>query len=212
MSAAQTLSARVHDAILEMVIDSGASSEDLLLTEGELVERFGVSKAPVREALLRLCAEEVLKSIPRYGYVVVQLGAKSGRDNLAVRKVLELTFLEKNFDLFTPEKLDEMEKHLSANRKKCEEDPTIWTIWQANQEFHCELISVADNRYLAKHLKNCIDVEQRYYAQNHYKENRRFVLDFTPESHENILRAIREGNREKALELLDQDITDGKTV
>lgn len=64
----KTLSAQVHDAILEMIIDSGSDSDNMLLTERELVERFGVSKAPVREALLRLCTEEVLSSIPRCGY------------------------------------------------------------------------------------------------------------------------------------------------
>ena len=84
---AKTLSAQIHDSILEMVIDSGAASEELLLTESELVDRFGVSKAPVREALLRLCSEDVLKSIPRCGYVVVRLGKKSGKDNLIVRRM-----------------------------------------------------------------------------------------------------------------------------
>ena len=212
MSETKTLSARIHDAILEMVIDSGASSEEMLLTEGELVERFGVSKAPVREALLRLCSEEVLKSIPRCGYVVVQLGEKSGRDNLEVRKMLELTSLERYFDRFTPERLDEMEKRLAASRKMCETEPTVWKIWQANLDFHCDLISVSGNRYLVKHLKNCIDVEQRYYAQNHYTGAKKFVLEFTPESHENILKAIRKGNREKALSLLMHDIGDGKTI
>ena len=60
----------------------------MLLTERELVERFQVSKAPIREALLRLCNEEVLTSIPRCGYVVVRIGDRSGRDNLQVRGIL----------------------------------------------------------------------------------------------------------------------------
>ncbi|MBQ6381975.1 MAG: GntR family transcriptional regulator [Clostridia bacterium] len=212
MTINKTLSEQIHDSILEMVIDAGGSSEELLLTEGDLVERFGVSKAPVREALLRLCSEEVLKSIPRCGYVVVQLGEKSGRENLEVRKLLELTSLDRYFNRFTEDKLDEIGRRLTASREQYGQEATVWQIWQANLEFHCDLISVSDNRYLVKHLKNCIGVEQRYYAQNHFRREGKFNVHFTPEAHENILKMIRKGNKEKALKLLDCDIGDGRTI
>ncbi len=206
---AKTLSAQIHDSILEMVIDSGAASEELLLTESELVDRFGVSKAPVREALLRLCSEEVLKSIPRCGYVVVRLGKKSGKDNLTVRRMLELNSLNQYFDLFTKEKVDEIAGHLNEKREQYGHEATIWQIWQANVEFHCDLISVSDNRYLVKHLEKCMEVERRYYAQNIYNREKHFRQKFFPEAHENILKAIREGKKEKAMKLLDFDIGDG---
>ena len=212
MTINKTLSEQIHDSILEMVIDAGGSSEELLLIEGDLVERFGVSKAPVREALLRLCSEEVLKSIPRCGYVVVQLGEKSGRENLEVRKLLELTSLDRYFNRFTEDKLDEIGRRLTASREQYGQEATVWQIWQANLEFHCDLISVSDNRYLVKHLKNCIGVEQRYYAQNHFRREGKFNVHFTPEAHENILKMIRKGNKEKALKLLDCDIGDGRTI
>ena len=67
-----TLTAQVHDRILEMIIQN-PSGEQLVLNERRLMEQLGVSKAPVREALIRLCSEGVLVSVPRFGYVVVQL-------------------------------------------------------------------------------------------------------------------------------------------
>ena len=206
---AKTLSAQIHDSILEMVIDSGAASEELLLTESELVDRFGVSKAPVREALLRLCSEDVLKSIPRCGYVVVRLGKKSGKDNLIVRRMLELNSLNQYFDLFTKEKVDEIAGHLNEKREQYGQEATIWQIWQANLEFHCDLISVSENRYLVRHLEKCMEVERRYYAQNIYNREKHFRQQFFPEAHENILKAIREGKKDKAMKLLDFDIGDG---
>ena len=125
----QSLSSKVHDGILEMIIDAGAASENMLLTESALVDRFGVSKAPVREALLRLCAEDVLTSIPRCGYVVVRLGEKSGRDNLIVRSMLETSSLQEYFHLYTPEILDRLDAELMQARKVCQEDHSIWTVW-----------------------------------------------------------------------------------
>lgn len=202
----KTLSAQIHDAILEFIIDSGADSENLLLTERELVEKYGVSKAPVREALLRLCAEEVLHSIPRCGYVVVRLGEKSGRDNLAVRDMLELSALERNFDAITPEIIAQLDLRLREARAACPKDASIWTVWQYNIRFHSDLISIGNNPYLLKHLTNCIEVERRFYAQNHWMTSGRFETEFHPEAHEQILEAIRDGNKALALERLHRDI------
>lgn len=209
---AKTLSAQIHDAILEMIIDAGTDSEKILLTERELVEKFGVSKAPVREALLRLCAEDVLSSIPRCGYVVVRLGEKSGRDNLAVRQILELSSLDMYFDAFTPERIREIEEHLKVSIKGLEENPTIWQVWQANLDFHCDLIATSGNHYMEKHLKNCLEVERRFYAQNHYIAANRFISVFHPEPHEKILDAIRRGDRALALQTLKTDISDDPLV
>ena len=47
----ENLSDKIHDRILEMIIQN-PSEEEQVLTENKLVEMFGVSKAPVREALI----------------------------------------------------------------------------------------------------------------------------------------------------------------
>ncbi len=48
-----------------------------------------MSKAPVWEALIRLCSEGVLEIIPRYGYVVVRLTEKDEKDVVSMRLMLE---------------------------------------------------------------------------------------------------------------------------
>ena len=91
-------------------------------------------------------------------------------------------------------------------RKVCQEDHSIWTVWQKNMDFHCSLIGVSGNPCLVQHLTRCIEVERRYYAQNFFSTNKRFEAELHPEAHENILAAIRRGERLLALELLRRDI------
>lgn len=43
----ETLTDKVHDGVLEMIIQN-AAPEDIVLNESRLTEVFGVSKAPVR--------------------------------------------------------------------------------------------------------------------------------------------------------------------
>ena len=93
----ELLSEKIHDEILELIIKN-ATEEEQVLNEKRLVELFGVSKAPIREALIKLCSEGVLKNIPRYGYVVVKMKEKDARDILKIRCILELEALKDGFE------------------------------------------------------------------------------------------------------------------
>ena len=60
--AADRVYAHVKQGVLERTYEGGT-----LLTEGELAEAVGVSRTPVREALLRLEAEGLIKLYPKKG-------------------------------------------------------------------------------------------------------------------------------------------------
>ncbi|MBR2596770.1 MAG: GntR family transcriptional regulator, partial [Solobacterium sp.] len=74
----------VYNAILEDIFELRLKPGDIL-NEKALVERFGCSKSPVREALLTLCNERVLRSMPRYGYEVVRLSSQDVRELMELR-------------------------------------------------------------------------------------------------------------------------------
>ena len=92
----ESLTDRIHDSILEMIIKN-PSDEEQVLNEKRLMELFGVSKAPVREALIKLCSEGVLRNVPRFGYTVVRMNEQDVRDTLKLRALLETKALEMAF-------------------------------------------------------------------------------------------------------------------
>ncbi|HET9580864.1 MAG TPA: GntR family transcriptional regulator [Usitatibacter sp.] len=59
------------------------------LREGELAERFSVSKSPVRDALSRLVQEGLVHVMPRQGYRVAPISLRDVRDMFQYRAVLE---------------------------------------------------------------------------------------------------------------------------
>jgi DNA-binding GntR family transcriptional regulator len=75
MTADATLTSRAYDilrqAIAEMPIYDG-SDDDHWLDERALAEDLGISRTPVREALLRLESEGVVRAVPRKGIYVVK--------------------------------------------------------------------------------------------------------------------------------------------
>lgn len=80
--------ATLRDDILACRLRPGAE-----LREQALAARLGVSKSPVREALLRLAQERLVTIQPRQGYRVAPVSLVEAADLLELRRVLELACL-----------------------------------------------------------------------------------------------------------------------
>jgi DNA-binding GntR family transcriptional regulator len=81
-------SARIQAALRERII-----SMHLLpgapLSEKEITEAYGVSRTPVREALLRLSEERLVDIYPQYGTFVSRIRVETLKDAMAIRGALE---------------------------------------------------------------------------------------------------------------------------
>lgn len=105
----ENLKKKVYDHIMEAIIQ-GEYSPDDILSESMLTEKYNVSKSPVREALVQLCSENVLKSIPRCGYMVVRITRSDIEDILDYRAAFEAGMLRQVIDSIEPHQLAELEE------------------------------------------------------------------------------------------------------
>ena len=198
-----SLADQIHDRILEMIIRNPANEEQVL-NEKRLVEAFSVSKAPVREALVRLCSEGVVHSVPRFGYVVDRISEEDERVSKMLRLKLEQEALTISFPRLTPQQLEMLERQI--NRAALKQHVDVWTVWQDNMEFHMLLASFAESRVLNKFLKECLDLERRIYAQNSWNRTNNLDDSVDLEGHRPIYQALKNGNFEQALKCLERDI------
>ena len=203
-----SLKDRVHDQILEMIIKN-ASTEDMVMNEKRLAELLDVSKLTVREALIMLCSEGVLKSVPRYGYLVVQVRESERQEAVWVRRLLETEALKCSFPSLGEEQMRALGNQIrSASAKK---NVDVWKVWEDNEEFHLLLASFADNRVLNDCLKKCLDMLKRFYAQNYWRSRNTLTASVESGSHQDIYKQILAGNLQKSLALLERDI-DGNGI
>jgi len=133
----------VKRAILERAYDGGT-----LLTEGEVAEAVGVSRTPVREALLRLEAEGLLRLYPKKGALVLPVSAKDIDDVLEVRELVETHAAAKAWErrsVLVPELealLDTMRRHLVAGEPRA--------LMEADREFHAAIVGATGNPILTR--------------------------------------------------------------
>lgn len=193
---------QVYVAVLRDILD-GEYPQDAVINEKTLMEKFGVSKAPVREALVQLCSEGFIRNIPRYGYQLITITPSEIVEMVEYRKVIELGALERAAAQITKENIEEL-KVLNQQVKLVDQKHEVKIHWEMNQDFHKKLCSFCGNRYLEKaldaSLKVCARISNQYYVKvwEHKQEG--------AYKHKQIVQAIEEGEIERAKVILAEDI------
>jgi DNA-binding GntR family transcriptional regulator len=177
------------------------------LKEKDLSEKFGVSKAPVREALIELSKENIVKSIPRAGYRIVQFTGKDIFQATELRLILELSMLDTIIDSIRPESLQrlygEMEK-FNAIKRRGKVPLDVW--WNSNISFHVALNAEGGNSMLTGVLESALFRLWRAIAQLFWSGNPEDYIDIEPDNHIALLQAIEGKNNARAREILSEDI------
>lgn len=88
-TAASHVLAHLRQAILAMDLKPGVA-----LSEKDLTERFGVSRTPVREALIRLAEEKLVDIFPQSGTFVSRIPVAALPEAVIIRKALETAALD----------------------------------------------------------------------------------------------------------------------
>lgn len=96
-TAAQLVERDLRKAIIELELPPGAR-----LSEHEIAARLGVSRQPVREALIRLAEARFVEVRPQRGTRVVKISAADMQEALFVRRAVEVAVAERAATHFDP--------------------------------------------------------------------------------------------------------------
>jgi DNA-binding GntR family transcriptional regulator len=88
LASAPSLTDQVYNAIVDEICGGRLSSGSRLVQE-RLAERFGVSRQPVQQAMVRLKADGIVEELGRRGLFVTALDAGRMRDHYGVRAALD---------------------------------------------------------------------------------------------------------------------------
>ncbi len=193
----------IHNDIVADII-KGEYRHNGLLSERRLMEKYGTSKSVVREALVELCNENVLRSIPRYGYEIVTLTESDIRNILQFRVMVECQSLPIILEKASKEELADLavqEQGLSPTG-----DQEVWDAWDNNSKFHLKLLALSGNRYCYSQIKRSLTILKRAYAQFYWDKWRRIRFHFDNETHLRITNALQTADLDLAIRLLAEDI------
>lgn len=126
------------------------------IRENELASRFGVSKSPVRDALMRLEREGLVITLPRQGYRVAPVSLADVQDMFHLREALEQACMERIARRADDEELAALDRFRSF-------DAAQWPggFIAYNREFHRTLARISGNARMRDYLIDLIDQMER---------------------------------------------------
>jgi DNA-binding GntR family transcriptional regulator len=190
---AESLSDTVR-AEIERELLSGALVPGTVLDERSLAERFGVSRTPVREAVLHLAAQGLLNVVPRAGVVVPKLSVQE------LLSLLEmLAELEGACAKFATRRMDRKERQmLRAAVRACEAAAAARDAkgyGEANTQFHNVIYKGCRNEWAVKQVR-ALRLRCASYTRSRFDWQGRVTQSLA--EHKQVLAAVEAGNPEAA--------------
>jgi len=187
------LSKLAYDALLKSIL-SGRMRPDEIHNEMVLAKDLGISRTPVREALLELSVQGLVTFLPRKGVVVNQFTMKDIDEIFEVRRAIESAAVEKIAAVSPLPDLGPIKKMIDKQRD-AKEKSDFMSYLKADRDYHVSFSKLTGNSRIvaiSENLRNMI----------HLMGTQALMLEGRAEGvireHEAIMAAIQNGDPEQA--------------
>lgn len=200
MAKVKSLADQVYEHIIEK-IRYGELTDGYKIDEAALIEEIGISRTPIREALLMLAADHILEAVPRKGYFVKKHSSEELCNAYSVLACLEMFAIRQVID-----KLDEYDFSKMSNLIELMDIAINFSDFpryvENQQLFHAYCIDKVDNQTLIDTINS---IKKQFPRQSYYSHDPSILhttMIKSNEEHRQILQSIREkdiGKLEKQL-------------
>jgi DNA-binding GntR family transcriptional regulator len=128
----------------------------LTIAQAQLVQAYGLSTTPVREALKRLEQEGYVQSIPRFGYLITPVTVEDIENIYELRLILEKSAIRLAAKRASESELLEIEKNAQFTYRY-KDTQSYQSFLETNVSFHTAIALTSGNRRLADHISRLLD-------------------------------------------------------
>ena len=194
----RTIREQIADRIRADVI-TGQLAEGTNLREQALAKQYGVSRAPVRDALLQLTQEGLLVAKPNCG---VRVGSPSDEEIqplvVELRRKIEVFALRKVFSKLTDSDCERLEDTVQGLKAACKNEDLAEVV-QQDMALHRYILEATGNKDL---LAMWLPIVSRMFL--HYSRHRNMMESYR--EHAAIVDAIRKKDKRAAIKSLTANI------
>jgi DNA-binding GntR family transcriptional regulator len=192
---------QIKEAILKIYFAPGTQ-----LQIESLVSELGISRTPIREALLRLEKDGLVRVVPRVGFFVKEFTHHDLEELYEVREVLESRAVKNAVSNLSDEDLDLIDQILDLSVTAVQAND-VDKFLEVEIQFHNFLTEHSQNAYLISVLESLRDLSYRWRMLS---LRSRESLAISMEEHLNIARATRNKDAELASQLMAEHIRNAR--
>jgi len=193
-----SLAAQAYRLLEEMLVTLRIAPGELL-AEKDLVDRAGIGRTPVREAIQRLSSEGMLTVLPRKGLMVTPLRRSDLAQIVEARRVMERLLVVKAAERATDDQRRAL-RDLASQIEAADHDLAAY--FQLDRQLNELLEAASQNRYLVKALAAMQSQCRRLW----YLHRERLNLPRAAMLHGGLARAVAERDVTGAIRALDEII------
>ncbi|EID55341.1 GntR family transcriptional regulator [Saccharomonospora xinjiangensis] len=203
-STASIIARQLRDAIMTGSLPPGTQ-----LGETELASRFEVSRGPLREAMQRLVSEGLLRSEPHRGLFVIDLEPDDVHDIYWARSAIERAAAQRVVRGPQRERVADVLADAVTAMAEADEQDDPNALSEADLAFHEALIEASGSRRLVR-MASTLLIETRMCLSALHNSYRRSYqgVDERIAEHNRIIEALRDGDEELLLALLEAHMED----
>jgi DNA-binding GntR family transcriptional regulator len=193
----KSLKAQVYE-YLRRQLEKGEIRPGTVLNIEETSKRLGVSRTPLRDALLQLEMEGFVSIFPRRGVIVNHLTLQDIKNYYEIVGALESTALLAAFERIKDSQIKRMYA-LNSEMSQAIAQDNFNQYYQKNLKFHNVFLNLCENKDIVKIVKN---LKRRLYD---FPRQEGFVKQWEEasiEEHRKFVQLIEEGKKEEAAKYL----------
>lgn len=201
----QNASALATERIREAIID-GRLVPGWRLKEEELARQFGLSRTPVREALLILQTEGLLEATRNRGATVRSYTEDDLAEMYDLRAVLEGHAAHRAAERITEEQIEELEKSC-ARFVKLSVKRDVMEVIEENQRFHGTILAAASSARLDALVHSVVQMPLVYKSFVWYSDQNKRVSEHY---HDRLVTALRSRDGERAELIMKEHVYEAR--
>lgn len=172
------------------------------VVEGDIANRLGMSKTPVKKALGMLVHEGFVEVRPRHGYQVTEITLADVQEIYQLRQILEPAAAELAAANATPEQLQSLRALVEDQPDESHEDTIARVL-----TFHEVLAAASGNARLSATLGSLLDEMQRLMSIGLDIEE---TISDHADEHRELLDALLKGNHHTARKIAEHQVETGR--
>lgn len=176
---------------------SGELPENQKINQEDLVNLFAMSRTPIRDALIKLCADGYIEKKGHSGYRVYTIHLKDYVDFFEFRLIVEPQAAYLAARNISDEQLQALQENLVMYRKAIAEKD-LPSVISLDDQFHTIVIEGSDNSYIIDVFK-IYSQKKQFLAQKLIHADR---LRNMENKHSALYRALCDSDEEKACEIM----------
>ena len=172
------------------------------LSEGQFVDRFQVSKTPIREALTSLQQDHLVEYTPNRGFFVTAVSFIDVHEIYEARIFYETALFRLALRNISDPDIQVLDSY-SRLEYNLNDGSAIEIYQKANQDFHLGIARIARNSRLYWHYSNLLNEAQRLIYLD-FKNNN--ILPKWHTSHHEIMNALHGRDEEAGVQAIEQTL------